>query len=96
VLVLGLPIFDTTLVIISRWRRGVSPATAGKDHTSHRLVGLGFSQREAVLILYLFAGMFGLIALFITEATIFEGYVIGTAVALTALYAIWWLIKIER
>ncbi len=96
VLVLGLPIFDMTLVTFSRWRRGVSPATAGKDHTSHRLVELGFSQREAVLLLYLVAGIFGLIALFITEATIFEGYVMGTAVALTALYAIWWLIKIER
>lgn len=96
VMILGLPIFDTTLVVISRFRRGVSPNTAGKDHTSHRLVSLGFSQREAVLILYLVAGMFGLIALFVAEATIFEGYVMGTAVALTALYAIWRLIRIEN
>lgn len=95
VMILGLPIFDTTLVILSRLRRGVSPNTAGKDHTSHRLVAMGFSQREAVLILYLAAGMFGLIALFITEATVFEGYVMGTAVALAALYAIWRLIKNE-
>jgi UDP-GlcNAc:undecaprenyl-phosphate/decaprenyl-phosphate GlcNAc-1-phosphate transferase len=94
VMILGLPIFDTTLVVVSRLRRGVSPNTAGKDHTSHRLVALGFSQREAVLILYLVAGMFGLIALFVAEATLFEGYVMGTAVALTAFYAIWRLIKI--
>ncbi|MCP4428872.1 MAG: undecaprenyl/decaprenyl-phosphate alpha-N-acetylglucosaminyl 1-phosphate transferase, partial [Chloroflexi bacterium] len=87
--ILGLPIFDTTLVTISRIRRGVSPNTAGKDHTSHRLVAMGFTQREAVLLLYLAAGLFGLIALFITEATVLEGYGIGTAVALVALYAIW-------
>jgi UDP-GlcNAc:undecaprenyl-phosphate GlcNAc-1-phosphate transferase len=53
VLILGTPIFDTTLVIISRSRRGVNPlTTAGKDHTSHRLVELGLGQREAVLALY--------------------------------------------
>ncbi len=96
VFILGLPIFDTTLVTISRIRRGVSPNTAGKDHTSHRLVALGFSQREAVLILYLFAGIFGLIALFVTQATVWEGYGIGTAVALVALYAIYKLIQVER
>ncbi|MCB9422425.1 MAG: undecaprenyl/decaprenyl-phosphate alpha-N-acetylglucosaminyl 1-phosphate transferase [Ardenticatenaceae bacterium] len=95
VMILGLPIFDTTLVVISRLRRGVSPNTAGKDHISHRLVAMGFGQREAVLLLYLAAGMFGLIALFVAEATVFEGYVMGTAVALVALYAIWRLIKNE-
>jgi UDP-GlcNAc:undecaprenyl-phosphate GlcNAc-1-phosphate transferase len=84
-----------SLVVISRLRRGVSPNTPGKDHISHRLVGMGFSQREAVLILYLFAGMFGLIALFITEASVVEGYGMGTAVAIIALYAIWKLIKAE-
>lgn len=90
VFILGLPIFDTTLVVVTRIRRGVSPLTAGKDHTSHRLVELGFSQREAVLILYLFAGAFGMIAIFITQADILEGYSIGVVVALLALYAIGW------
>lgn len=96
VFILGLPIFDTTLVTISRLRRGVSPNTAGKDHTSHRLVALGFSQREAVLLLYLAAGMLGLIALFITEASLMEGYLMGAAVTLIALYAIYWLEKQYR
>ncbi|MEJ2749147.1 MAG: MraY family glycosyltransferase, partial [Anaerolineae bacterium] len=96
VFILGLPIFDMTLVVISRLKRGVSPNTAGKDHISHRLVALGFSQREAVLILYLVSGAFGLIALFVTEATVFEGYVMGTAVALIALYVVWRFIKMEN
>jgi UDP-GlcNAc:undecaprenyl-phosphate/decaprenyl-phosphate GlcNAc-1-phosphate transferase len=89
VLVLGLPIFDTTLVTISRLRRRVHPFTGGQDHLSHRLVERGFSQREAVLILYLLAGGFGMIALFITEASVAEGYFLGALVALLAAYAIW-------
>jgi hypothetical protein len=62
VFLLGLPIFDMTLVVVSRLRRGLSPNTAGRDHTSHRLVRLGFSSREAVLILYLFSGILGMMA----------------------------------
>ena len=89
VLILGLPIFDTTLVVFSRIRRGVSPNTAGKDHASHRLVARGFGQREAVLFLYLVGGVFGLVALFVTQASALEAYVISGTVAVVALYAIW-------
>jgi UDP-GlcNAc:undecaprenyl-phosphate GlcNAc-1-phosphate transferase len=96
VLILGLPIFDTTLVVFSRIRRGVSPNTAGKDHTSHRLVARGFSQREAVLFLYLIGGVFGLAALFVTQANALEGYLIGGTAAILALYAIWQLDKPSR
>ena len=91
VLVLGLPIFDMTLVIISRIRRGVSPNTPGKDHISHRLVLMNYSQREAVLILYLVGGILGMIAVFVTQATLSESLFIGGLVALMGLYAIWQL-----
>lgn len=93
VFIMGLPIFDMTLVIISRLRRGVSPNTPGKDHTSHRLVAMGFSQLEAVLILYLVSGGMGLISIFITEATLLEGYAIGGTVAVLGLYLIFLLDK---
>lgn len=95
VLVLGLPIFDTALVTISRLRRGVHPFTGGQDHLSHRLVQRGFSQREAVLLLYLIAGAFGMVALFITEADIAEGYFVGAVVALLGAWTIWHLVKAE-
>ncbi len=91
VFLFGLPIFDMTLVVISRLRRGLSPNTAGKDHTSHRLVRLGFSPRETALILYLFSGVLGMMALYITQATILEGYVLGATAAALALAAIVWL-----
>jgi UDP-GlcNAc:undecaprenyl-phosphate/decaprenyl-phosphate GlcNAc-1-phosphate transferase len=52
-LVLGATIFDTTLVTISRSRRGLLPfATPGKDHAAHRLANLGLGERGAVLALY--------------------------------------------
>lgn len=89
----GLPIFDMTLVVFSRLRRGLSPATAGRDHTSHRLVRLGFSPRETVLILYLVSGILGMMALYITQATIPEGYFVGAIAAILGLGAISWLEK---
>jgi UDP-GlcNAc:undecaprenyl-phosphate GlcNAc-1-phosphate transferase len=90
VFVLGLPILDTTLVVVSRSRRRVNPlTTAGKDHLSHRLVAMGFTQREAVLMLYLIAGAFGMTALFITGADVMEGYAIALAAAILGLVAIW-------
>ena len=91
IFILGIPIFDMCLVVFSRIRRGVSPATPGKDHTSHRLVRLGFTQREAVLILYLCAGACGMVGLFVTQADIFEGYAIGVIGAFLGGAAIWWL-----
>jgi UDP-GlcNAc:undecaprenyl-phosphate GlcNAc-1-phosphate transferase len=93
VLVLGLPIFDTTLVVISRLRRGVHPVTPGKDHTSHRLVRLGFTRREAVLTLYLVAGMLGMVAQFVTHANLTEAYALGGGVLVVAIYCLW---RLER
>src|SRR5580698_9541927 len=66
VLILGIPIFDTTMVSISRARRGLLPFTSpGKDHTAHRLSNLGLGHRGAVLVMYLLAGLLGTIAIFI-------------------------------
>ncbi len=93
-LVLGVPIFDTTLVFISRLRRGRNPLTTpGKDHTSHRLVLMGFTQREAVLILYLIGGALGVLAMFITQADVAESYILGGAVVIAGIIGI---VRFER
>src|ERR1700690_762284 len=53
ILILSATIFDTTLVTVSRSRRGLLPfATPGKDHSAHRLANLGLGQRGAVLAMY--------------------------------------------
>ncbi|MGC9521690.1 MAG: MraY family glycosyltransferase [Anaerolineae bacterium] len=93
-LVLGVPIFDTTLVTLSRLRRGLNPLTAaGTDHTSHRLTYAGFSRREAVFILYIVSFLLGLLAIFVTQASVLEGYLVGGVVVLVALYGLW---RLER
>jgi UDP-GlcNAc:undecaprenyl-phosphate GlcNAc-1-phosphate transferase len=94
VLVMGLPIFDTTLVIVSRLRRKLNPATTpGQDHTSHRLVAAGMTHREAVLTLYVVSFVLGLLATFVTQASVVEGYIAGGLVVLAGLYALW---RLER
>ena len=50
--VLLIPIFDTTLVTVARLLSGRSPAKGGRDHSSHRLVAIGLSERDAVLVLW--------------------------------------------
>jgi UDP-GlcNAc:undecaprenyl-phosphate GlcNAc-1-phosphate transferase len=92
VMVLGVPIFDTTLVFISRLRRGLNPLTTpGKDHLSHRLALLTDSRREAVLICYLIGGAFGLVGVFITGASLAEALLAGTLVLAVSVYSIYWL-----
>ncbi len=82
-LVLGLPIFDTTLVFVSRLRRGLNPLTTpGTDHLSHRLVARGLTRREAVLGLYLVAASLGALALFCVQA---GGVGIGVAAGVAAI-----------
>jgi UDP-GlcNAc:undecaprenyl-phosphate GlcNAc-1-phosphate transferase len=96
VVVLGLPVFDTTLVVISRLRRGLNPLTTpGKDHVSHRLVRMGATKREAVLMLYLACCGLGVVAMFLTQASIVEGYAVGVMLLLFGLYALWRLEQVE-
>ena len=90
VVVLGLPIFDTTLVVVSRLRRGLNPLVSpGKDHVSHRLVRMGLTQREAVLTLYLVCCALGTIAMFLIHASIPEGYLVGGLLLVAGIYALW-------
>ena len=97
VLVLAVPILDTSLVFFSRLRRGKNPlTTAGKDHLSHRLAQLTGSRREAVLICYLVGGAAGLAAVFLTEARLIEALVVAAVISLAALASIWWFEFIRR
>lgn len=59
VLIMLVPIVDTSLVTITRILRGQSVSQGGRDHVSHRLVSLGLSERRAVFLLYLFTVVSG-------------------------------------
>ncbi|MGH9946086.1 MAG: hypothetical protein ACRD6X_02695 [Pyrinomonadaceae bacterium] len=67
VLILFVPIFDTTLVTIIRKLRGKKASEGGRDHTSHRLVALGLTERSAVLMIYCFAVTAGVLAVLVNS-----------------------------
>lgn len=64
-LVMGLPILDVGWLIFSRWRRGgkASVSVGGRDHLHHRLLDMGFTQRQIVLGYCVFSAAFGALAL---------------------------------
>jgi UDP-GlcNAc:undecaprenyl-phosphate GlcNAc-1-phosphate transferase len=68
ILVLFIPIFDTTFVTVLRKLSGRAASQGGRDHTSHRLVALGMPERHAVWMLYGFAALSGILALIVQRA----------------------------
>ena len=84
-LIVGVALFDTTLVSITRLLHGRTPFEGGLDHVSHRLVFVGLSTRVAVCLLYSVAIALGLIALVITRVYWTTGLVLTGLVTLFAL-----------
>jgi UDP-GlcNAc:undecaprenyl-phosphate GlcNAc-1-phosphate transferase len=82
VLVLFIPIFDTTLVTVVRKLAGRAASQGGRDHTSHRLVALGLSERRAVWLLYGLSVMSGMLAVVAKHQDI------GASLPLIALFTI--------
>lgn len=68
ILLLLVPILDTSLVTIIRILSGRKASTGGRDHTSHRLVLMGFSERKSVLYLYLIGAISGLSAIYVSTS----------------------------
>ena len=68
IILLLVPIFDTTLVTLIRLLSGRKASVGGKDHTSHRLVLMGFSEKKAVLFLYTVATVSGVSAMFVSTS----------------------------
>jgi UDP-GlcNAc:undecaprenyl-phosphate/decaprenyl-phosphate GlcNAc-1-phosphate transferase len=89
VLILGVTIFDTTLVTISRSRRGLLPfAAPGKDHAAHRLANLGLGQRGAVLALYLLGTVSGAAAILVSYSSAATALLLAAFILLAMLLAI--------
>lgn len=67
VLILGLPVMDTLFSVVRRLRSGRPVYQADRGHLHHRLLDLGLSQRQTVVLLYAWAGLLGLAALILAE-----------------------------
>ena len=68
-LLMAVPILDTTTVVISRLSRGISPFTGGRDHLSHRLVRKGLERRVTAYVLWGMAAVFGAVAFLACSVT---------------------------
>ncbi len=66
-LVLGLPIFDICFAVIRRLSKGQSPMHADREHVHHRLIDMGFSQKQAVAIAYMLSAILGMVAVVLTN-----------------------------
>lgn len=95
IVVLGLFIFDTTLVTVSRLRRGRSPFQGGSDHTSHRLTQLGLSKPRAVLTLYVAAFTLGATAIVLTRLEPLVANASFAGLLLAGLLVLVWFERIE-
>jgi UDP-GlcNAc:undecaprenyl-phosphate GlcNAc-1-phosphate transferase len=85
--VLGVAVLDTTMVVVSRLRRGVSPFTGGQDHLSHRLRRLGLSVRRSVSTLLLASVALGGLAVALSDAPATVGYWLLAAALLSGVMA---------
>jgi UDP-GlcNAc:undecaprenyl-phosphate GlcNAc-1-phosphate transferase len=83
VFLLAVPILDTTVAVISRLRRHISPFQGGQDHLSHRLIRAGLSRKQAAISLWLLSGVYGALAILISRAnSIFENYFVTAGATL--------------
>jgi len=78
-LLMAVPILDTTTVVISRLSRGISPFTGGRDHLSHRLMRKGLGRKATAYVLWAMAAAFGSVAFFAS--------CVETSLAIPAIYA---------
>lgn len=82
---LGLPILDTAFAIIRRYLGGKPIFKPDRGHLHHRLLDLGFSQRQAVLLMYVISGVLGVSAIALTEVSSTIAMFIISAVTLAVL-----------
>ncbi len=79
-LILGLPLFDALFAMIRRIYRGQSPMMADRGHLHHRLIDMGFSQKQTVFILYAISGVLGITAVILAESGTLRALILMIAV----------------
>ena len=82
---LGLPLFDALFAMIRRILRGQSPMTADRGHLHHRLVDMGFSQKQTVFILYAISGVLGITAVLLAESGVLRALLLVICVLILLL-----------
>jgi UDP-GlcNAc:undecaprenyl-phosphate GlcNAc-1-phosphate transferase len=94
VILLAVPILDTTVAVTSRIYRGITPFNGGKDHLSHRLVRIGFTHRLAALILWGSSGISAVVAYLVYKYPNMLGTELITCTAITWLISLFYFLWI--
>lgn len=81
-LILGLPIFDICFAILRRVAKGQNPMQADRGHVHHRLIDMGFSQKQAVAIAYMITAILGLSAVVLTSSGALKAMILIGAVCI--------------
>ncbi|WP_449623018.1 MraY family glycosyltransferase, partial [Robertmurraya sp. Marseille-Q9965] len=76
IIILGVPLFDAFFAILRRSLSGQSISKADRSHVHHKILDMGFSHRETVLIIYFVCLIFGSIAISISRATMWQSFII--------------------
>ncbi len=69
IFLLAVPILDTSVAVLSRIKRHISPFQGGQDHLSHRLIRAGLSRRKAAVALWTLSALFAAVAILISQAS---------------------------
>lgn len=67
-LILGIPIFDICFAVIRRLAKGQNPMAADRGHVHHRLIDMGFNQKQSVMVTYMITALLGLAAVVLTAS----------------------------
>ena len=89
-LMLGLPIFDVCFAVVRRVSHGQSPMQPDRGHVHHRLIDMGFSQKQAVGVLYVISAILGLSAVVLTASGAVKAMVFLLAMGAAVVIA-WWV-----
>lgn len=89
ILALGLPIYDTLFAMIRRKVNGKPISQGDRGHLHHRLLDLGLTQRQAVIIMYLISAVLGGIAIIAMQVSTVRSYFLMTAVITIIVFIAW-------
>lgn len=87
-LILGLPIFDTAFAVCRRLLKGKNPMSPDRGHVHHRLIDMGFSQKQTVLILYIVSAILGAAAVLLASQGAARALLFVVAVVVVAVVVI--------
>jgi len=89
ILALGLPIYDTLFAVIRRKINGKPIMQADKGHLHHRLLDMGLSQRQAVIVMYLISAILGSFAIIAMQVSSQKSYFILTGIMVLIIFIAW-------